>query len=266
MVPSAKTLLFLINARRIFVDEVWKDVVGYEDFYLVSNLGEMWSKRKNRELLPSTNNCGYKQTNVVNNGITKCLLVHRAVAMAFLDNPDNLPVVNHIDENPLNNNVENLEWCTISYNNSYNDCAKKKCKTKKKIYQYGCDGNLINVFESTQQAARELEISSNSIVKCCKEKVYSGRRTYTINNFTFFYMLQDKDLVLKRFTMSRSKKNNNILSKSVLQFDLHGCFIKEYPSTREVGRQFNTSSSNIAACCRGELKQSKGYVWKYKEE
>lgn len=246
--------------------EVWKDVVGYEDFYSVSNLGRMWSKRKNKELLPSTNNCGYKQTNVVDDKTTKCMLVHRAAAMAFLDNPKNLPVVNHIDENTSNNNVNNLEWCSISYNNSYNDCAKRKCKTKKKVYQYDCKGNLVNIFESTKQASRELGITNSNLVKCCKEKSYGGKRSYTINNFTFFYYPMDKRSVLKRFTMSRNKRNNNILSKIVLQFSLDGCFIKEYPSTREVGRQLNISSSNVAACCRGKLRQSNGYVWRYKNK
>ena len=75
--------------------------------------------------------------------------------------------------------------------------------------------------------------------------------------------------MIKRFEDSENNsaaRKNNILSKTVLQFSLDGEFLKEFESTQEVGRQFNASSSNILMCCRGELRQSHGYIWKYKEE
>lgn len=98
--------------------EIWKDVIGYEGLYQVSNLGRVKSfKFKNERLLGGTiNHNGYRVVNLTKNGITKHKFVHRLVANAFIDNPQGKPFVNHIDSNPLNNMVSNLEWCTQSEN------------------------------------------------------------------------------------------------------------------------------------------------------
>ena len=109
--------------------EYWKPIVGYENLYEVSNLGRIrsfdrWVKSKNgsiricrgRILKPYTNKDGYLYVVLSKNNKHKTYKVHRLVAQAFLDNPNNLPQVNHKDENPLNNNVNNLEWCNSKYN------------------------------------------------------------------------------------------------------------------------------------------------------
>lgn len=97
--------------------EVWKDVVGYEDYFQVSNTGKIFSKRTKKELKLHTNKNGY----IVfatrfggRNGKNKCLRVHILVANAFIDNIYNKPTVNHIDGDKKNNNVTNLEWATNS--------------------------------------------------------------------------------------------------------------------------------------------------------
>lgn len=104
--------------------EIWKDIEGYEGKYQVSNLGNVRSLRFrnqnfSKDLTQKTNNKGYKVVNLTDNSKNKPALVHRLVAMAFIDNPNNFPVVNHKDENPQNNHVDNLEWCTYSYNTIY---------------------------------------------------------------------------------------------------------------------------------------------------
>ena len=101
------------------------------------------------------------------------LLVHRLVAKAFLPNPDNLPIINHKDENPANNNVDNLEWCTYSYNNTYNDVHIKNAKKMgRTVYQYNDSGILVAEYYSCKQAARSLGVGDSNINACCNNKLY----------------------------------------------------------------------------------------------
>lgn len=251
------------------MEEIWKDVVGYENFYLASNYGRIWSKRKDKEISISTNNCGYKQFIASDGNATKCVLVHRAVAMAFLQNTGDFPIINHKDENPANNNVNNLEWCTFSYNAYYNNVRSRKNKYKKMVYQYNITGDLVRIFESTNEASKALSISNGSLCQCCNGFASNGKKAYTFHNFVFSYKELSRENVLDRFVMSnysKSNKKNNNGSKKVLQFNLDGSFIQEYPSVNEVGRMLGFSGGNIAACCRGKFKQMYGYIWKYKEE
>lgn len=101
--------------------ETWKDVAGYEGQYQVSNFGRVRSLKygKVRLLKPGTNGCGYFQVGFRRDGNRKLFLVHRLVAEAFIPNPSNFPFINHKDENPANNAVWNLEWCTSEYNANY---------------------------------------------------------------------------------------------------------------------------------------------------
>jgi len=97
--------------------EIWKDVVGYEDYFQVSNTGKIYSKRTNKELKYSVTQKGYCVFVTRFNGRNspaKCFKIHILVAKAFIDNPENKLTVNHIDGNKLNNNVSNLEWATMS--------------------------------------------------------------------------------------------------------------------------------------------------------
>ena len=109
------------------MDEIWKDIEGYEGYYQVSNKGRikgirlMYQYTEERILKPFSNQKGrgYLKVKLIKNGTGKYAYVHRLVALAFIDNPNHYTEVNHKDENPKNNTVENLEWCTRSYNMSY---------------------------------------------------------------------------------------------------------------------------------------------------
>ena len=177
--------------------EIWKDILGYEGLYQVSNFGRVRSldrivKEKNGKnkflkgkiLKYILVYGGYMVVRLSKNGILKNYYVHRLVAQAFLDNPDNLPQVNHKDENPLNNVVSNLEWVSAKYNCNYG---------------------------------------------------------------------------------TRNERVAEKLSKTVLQYDLEGNFIKEWKSIMECGRNGYIFTS-VSKCCLGKQKTHKGYIWKYKED
>ena len=95
----------------------------------------------------------------------KEMLIHRLVAKSFIQNPLNLSYVNHKDENKLNNNVENLEWCTAKYNNSY---GKGALARNQRVIQYDLQGNAIKIWESIKEASEELGVSQEGISACCR--------------------------------------------------------------------------------------------------
>lgn len=102
------------------IKEVWKDCKGYKDLYQISNLGRVWSVKGQKILKGTVSKSGYLYVHLTSkNGQHKKERVHRLVALSFLPNPDNLPQVNHKDENKLNNCVCNLEWCSAKYNCNY---------------------------------------------------------------------------------------------------------------------------------------------------
>lgn len=107
------------------VNRIWKDIPGYEGLYQVSNFGEVKSfykfrdGKKERILKHAINDSGYKIVVLTKNKKPKSLRVHRLVALTFIDNFENKPQVNHIDGNKLNNNINNLEWCTNGENEKH---------------------------------------------------------------------------------------------------------------------------------------------------
>ena len=118
---------------------------------------------------------GIIKLNYVRSGEKKHYQIHRLVAQAFIENKDKLPCVNHKDENKLNNNVNNLEWCTIEYNNSYGtrlERVSKSNKTKRAVLKYDLDGNFIKRYVSLAEAFREHDKikSISSIALCCQNK------------------------------------------------------------------------------------------------
>lgn len=169
--------------------EVWKDIEGYEGLYQVSSLGNIRSLDRyvKHKLIKGRNMrlkvcCGYLRVGLrqVNIG-QKTFLIHRLVAQAFIPNPDKLPQVNHKDENKENNCVDNLEWCTATYNINYGtrnkkcgDWQKQNSKLKKAICQYTLDGQFVAEFPSISEAERQLGLFSGSIIKSCKAQTKSA--------------------------------------------------------------------------------------------
>ena len=161
--------------------EIWKDIPGFENLYQVSNLGRVKSlpKPTNNQfsmkeiiLKPVKFSNGYLNVNLKG----KFIGVHRLVALTFLENKNNLPIVNHKDGNKTNNNINNLEWCTASENLSHAYKTGLKIATsnhlKKKILQYDKKRNFIKEWESTKEIEKELKIYHSAISNCCKNKLH----------------------------------------------------------------------------------------------
>lgn len=130
-------------------DGVFKPVQGYEGLYYITEDGRVYSSIQNKWLKPCVNTNGYPIVNL--QGQKK--LIHRLIAESFIPNPDNLPIVNHKDENKLNFSIDNLEWCTYEYNNNYGTAKERARKTrankqrKPKINKSELLANIINILE-----------------------------------------------------------------------------------------------------------------------
>ena len=164
------------------MNEIWKDIEGYEDLYQVSNYGRvkaLINKRHKEERIRrfGINKLGYCQVELSKNGSTKIYLVHRLVALAFIPNPNNLPCVNHKDENPSNNNVGNLEWCSYKYNSNYGT-SKRRISSKlknhpnlsKTILQFTKDNDFIAEYPSISEIHRLFDYNVGHIWECCNGK------------------------------------------------------------------------------------------------
>lgn len=137
--------------------EIWKDIEGYENLYRISNIGRVQRVTSGRILRSYDVHLGYLQVHLCKDGKVKNMFVHRLVAMAFIPNPDNLPVVNHKDRNPSNNKVDNLEWCTQEYNSKYADAQiRKGISRRKPIIQLSLNGEFIREWESATIASKAL--------------------------------------------------------------------------------------------------------------
>lgn len=152
--------------------EIWKDIPTYR--YSVSNIGNVYSIVTNKILKPNVDRNGYARVPLYKNGIKQYKQIHRLVAEAFLENPDNLPCINHKNNIRNDNRVENLEWCSYSYNNKYAYDKGKKNKMFGQdngksipILQLDSSGDVIKEFESMCICAKELGLQQSCISMVC---------------------------------------------------------------------------------------------------
>lgn len=148
--------------------EIWKPIAGFEGLYEVSNFGEVASLRfargSNRRLLKqSTNTWGYSQVTLSKDKVKTNRTIHRLVAEAFIENPDNLPQINHIDENKGNNRSDNLEWCDSKKNINHGERNARVASTLKKPVIATLEDGTEEYYNSVQEAADALGTSHTAI-------------------------------------------------------------------------------------------------------
>ena len=169
--------------------EEWKDIEGYEGLYQVSNEGRVKSLQREivykdgrkkvleEKILHSfLSDLGYYHVMLSKDGVSRRYKVHRLVAKAFIPNPNNFPIINHKDENPKNNVVDNLEWCTQGYNVRYGTMIERgrlkqqnRADLSKKVLQFNTDGELESEYQSASEVERiNPQFKTSSITRCCR--------------------------------------------------------------------------------------------------
>ena len=160
--------------------EIWKDIPNFEGYYQASSIGNIRSlsrevnnfigTRKIKGKVLKKKKCNvYEYVILSKNGKYYSKSVHRLVAEAFIPNPDKLPQINHKDENPLNNCIDNLEWCTNKYNCNYGTRNKRVIENKSnKVIQYDLQGNVIKEWPSAVEVEKNLCFNQAHIRSCCR--------------------------------------------------------------------------------------------------
>ena len=180
----------------MYMKEIWKDICGFEGYYQISNMGRVQSldrcvianKHGGTKLLKGklmkltrakgrvSSDSKYLVVNLRKEGKNKVCEVHRLVAEAFISNPNNLPVPNHIDGNKENNCIQNLEWTSYSENNKHAlDTGLRKPRGVP-IVQYDLSGNVVKEYKSASEAARVTGLGRGSICHCLnnRRESYAG--------------------------------------------------------------------------------------------
>lgn len=246
--------------------EVWKAVVGYEGFYEVSNMGRVRSldhitsnrlfkgkimtqsnklEQNNRHSFP------YKSVKLTKNGKGKMRLVHRLVAEAFIPNRDNLPFINHKDENPSNNNVDNLEWCTPKYNVSYGGLPQYLSEVNgREVMQFSLKGEFITKYNSLQKAQQSTNIDASNIMRACRgEQRHAGGFKWR-----FLVPTLEEEKILK----IRQEKEER---KKIVQLSTDGSVVAIYDSLLEASKCSGVSISALSRYISGKVVPSCDFRW-----
>lgn len=219
--------------------QCWKEILGYEGLYQVSNTGRVRSLNYGRTgkikvMKQGTNKGGYKVIGLNRNGKRKVYSVHRLVALAFIPNPLNLPQVNHIDEDKTNNTVWNLEWCTPKYNSTYGNRNKKIS-----------EGNKGKSKHFTEEHKKKIS-------EAMKGKKFTEEHRKKISE-------------AQKGLQAGEKNPKYGKGKPVLMFTLDGEFIRRFDCVADANEYLGKDrhNTNINTCLSGKSKTAYGYIWKY---
>lgn len=240
-------------------NEEWRDVVGYEGGYKISNLGRVKSLpkqaggnhnryiTKEKVMKTNLNQGGYVCVNLHKDKKLKRFLVHRLMAESFLPKEDGKEFIDHINGVRHDNRLENLRRCTHYENDTYPLAIENKRKVSQRVH-----------------TTEEFRLKRSKIMK----DYYSKEENLKKNSDKMKKLWSDRSY---RERFLRNKQSNDFIEKSrhtrlckpVLQYDMDGNFIKEYYSASEATRI--TKILKITPCCRGERNQAGGFIWRYKD-
>ena len=158
--------------------EMWRDIEGYNGHYRVSDIGRIWSNKTKRIMKPHNDKLGYARIILRKDNRSIGCTVHRLVAEALIKNKNHYPCINHKDENPRNNYVSNLEWCSFSYNCRYGTAIERRkvstdynaiaAKNRIEVEQRSLKGDLVRTWRTANDCKRELGFDNSAIAKCCR--------------------------------------------------------------------------------------------------
>lgn len=236
--------------------EEWRDVVGYEGLYKVSNLGRVKSLDRivnnnggkrviNKKIMcQQSNGNGYLIVQFCKNNHSVKKYVHRLVCEAFIGKIGDLEI-NHIDKCKSNNNVDNLEICTRSYNYEYSK-DDILAATQRKCYMYDENGVFVKEYQSITEAARDNKLSLSTIIGSCTSHRKKGSKIHFRYEQTDNIDIQDR----KR--------------RKIWAYNINGDFVREYKSATEAAELLCVKENTIVCACCGKIKTCKGYILKYR--
>ncbi len=237
-------------------DISWKFIPGYEELYRISQNGDVYSCKLKRILKNSLKGM-YYGINLSKNLTRKTYKIHRLVALTYISNPNNYIVINHIDENKLNNHINNLEWCTHSQNTQ--QVYENNKINQKSILQYDLNGDFINEYKSISVTAKIFNVSNSSITKNCfgDTKICKGY----IFKFKNPYKRRQRQFISFRKPVFKMDKNTNkIIGKydSIMNAALD---LKKEDQLKDKNEYF--LMSHIGNTCNKREKSAYGYKWKF---
>lgn len=276
-----------------------KQIYNYDN-YMIDENGNVFNKTTNKYLKGSIGENGYKYYRLSQNNHKKMYYAHRLVAEHFLNNPNNFPIVNHIDGNKLNNNINNLEWVTYSENTKYWKDNSNTIRRQTEYYQEDLPNEIWKEFENyyVSSLGRIRHKGKNNLLKpsitCGYYKIRLSNnglvKDYMIHQLVYqiFKGNYDKSKYIVDH-IDGNKLNNNInnlrlltnsenanaalyetktntSAKKVAQYTKNGEFIKEFASARLAAKELNLDSSTISKVCRGQNKTHGGFIFKYIEK
>lgn len=235
----------------------WKKIIinDCSTVYSVSSNGEVRNDNTNY-ILKKQMQDGYMKVGLTINKKVKRCAIHRLVAIAFIPNPDNLPIVNHLDGNRSNNNVDNLEWTTVSGNAIHaHQTGLVGNQRRRPIRQFSADGKWLMDFESATDAARQCDLLPEKIIDVCR-----GNRK---SHGKYQWRYQDSEITeLPPVTTFIN------IGRKVGQYTLKGDLIMVYDSYREAARAVRGTPASISRVCSDPEHHHthKGFVWKIVDE
>jgi len=239
------------------------DIQGYEGLYKINKNGEVLSIRSKKLLKAGKNRQGYMNVVLTKNGRSKTYKVHRLVAIAFIPNPNNYPIINHKDENKTNNKVENLEWCTSKYNSNYGAAIERRSeaikrspvKQRKSVLQLSLIGDVIREYRSTKEAAEVTGIDRRQISRSIN---HIGKQAHG-----FLWVLKENYNNGTDYAKIHKQITSHPKPKRIAQFTKEVKFIKEWESIKSAHLNLGIRFSSISSCLNGRYTQAGGYMWKF---
>lgn len=225
------------------MEEIWKDIKGYEGLYQVSNLGRVKRlvsikcKKERFIAITKSKKDGYCRIMLCKNDVCRRFLFHRLLAEHFIPNPELKPCIDHVNGDRSDNRLENLRWCTHKENNNFPIARKNNSDAQKKLRTNLEWVNRNN--EAVSEAMKRPEVRSKLSIAAKKS-------------------WKNPDYIKKQM--------KNRPKKGVCKYDMNGLFVSEYISIIEAQRDTGIDSSSIVKCCKGKSIYAGGFKWKYKSD